>query len=244
MNTIQTYKKIKFSYGIACCRINSAGVFEMLLICKRFTYAFHSFVQGAYNANKQDEMLALFNGMTNDEKFDILSLKFLQLWYRVWLDNVHQSAAFYNAKNKFERTFLADGGIKLRKLIQESKQSTRVWEIPKGRKKMKSETDIHCAVREFTEETGLHKDQYTLLAGFSIVDTYIDDGIKYVNTYYAAIVPRNVTINPAISFERPGQICEVLDVRWLSLNHIRLMDTSKRAAKIARKVFKYAKKQL
>jgi 8-oxo-dGTP pyrophosphatase MutT (NUDIX family) len=82
------YKKtVKRSVGIACCRYNENNRnMDILLIRKRYTYNFVSFVFGQYNPKDDKRIRCLFNGMTKQEKIEILSLEFKMLWYRIWLE--------------------------------------------------------------------------------------------------------------------------------------------------------------
>ena len=80
-------KNTRKSSGIACCRFNTrTNRLEILLIKKRYTYNFVSFVFGQYNKCDEKRLKFLFNGMTSQEKNDILSLKFDMLWYKIWLE--------------------------------------------------------------------------------------------------------------------------------------------------------------
>lgn len=80
-------KPIKRSSGIACCRYNKTEYrYEVLMVRKRYTYAFAAFVFGQYNKNDNNRLVALFDAMTNQEKLDILSLKFDIMWWRIWLN--------------------------------------------------------------------------------------------------------------------------------------------------------------
>ena len=75
----------KKSYGVACCRFNKKNKLQILLIKKRYTYCFAAFVLGQYNKNEK-YLKFLFNGMTVQEKIDILSLNFDILWYKIWME--------------------------------------------------------------------------------------------------------------------------------------------------------------
>lgn len=77
---------VKKSYGIACCRFNKLKEIEILLVKKRYTYSFVMFVLGKYNKKNDEFLVSLFNGMTNQEKTEILSLRFEIIWYKVWLN--------------------------------------------------------------------------------------------------------------------------------------------------------------
>lgn len=231
-------EKVKHSNGIACCRINK-GRPEILLICKRYTYAYNLFVHAKYNSNSAAALIDLFNGMTVDEKLDILSLNFTQIWYRVWLNSA-VSSNYYMAKNKFESTFLPDNGVRLRKLIAKSQSAAKIWEIPKGRKKNKNEPEINCAIREFTEETGISKKSYKLYPLAYRTYSYIDAGVRYTNTYYFAFTKYN--IEPRINFGLQDQIDEICDIKWMSIEEVRFVDTTGRLEKFIRPIFSFIKK--
>lgn len=232
-------RKTKQSLGIACCRIHNNRP-EVLLVCKRYTYAYNMFVHGAYNPASSDNLRNLFNNMTTDEKHDILSLKFDQIWYRVWL-HFPVNNNYYASKAKFESTFLRDSGVKLRKLISGTTNSNKIWEIPKGRKKNNKEPDIMCACREFEEETGIEKRQYKIYPKRKYKYSFTDDGINYLNIYYVAItrIPTNIKVN----FRLQDQIDEISDIKWMNIDEIKLIDINRRLENFIRPIFKFVKEQ-
>jgi 8-oxo-dGTP pyrophosphatase MutT (NUDIX family) len=233
--------KERGAQGIACCRYNSLSrSYEILLICKRFTYSFNAFLHGKYNSGNDAELIQLFSSMTLEEKLDILSLNFAQMWYRVWLHNMQRTTSYFFAKNKYENAFVADGGGRLRKLISKSTHADKIWEIPKGRKKNKAESNIQCAVREFHEETGIPKKGYKLFPWAKSTHTYLDSGVRYSNTYYLAFT--RCRIEPTINFNLQEQVGEVSDVRWMNINEIRQVDKLGRLEKVIRPIFNFIKK--
>src|SRR6185503_8257072 len=76
-------RKSKEAKGIACCRFHRRK-YEILLVCKRYTYAFFLFAYGQYNSNNDEELIRILSGTTTEEKHDIYSLNFVQVWYRVF----------------------------------------------------------------------------------------------------------------------------------------------------------------
>ncbi len=75
----------KQSIGIACCRYNpNTDRPEILLVNKRYTYNFQSFVFGRHK-NNNHHLKILFDGMTRSEKQDILSGNYDMLWYKIFL---------------------------------------------------------------------------------------------------------------------------------------------------------------
>jgi hypothetical protein len=100
--------KTKHSIGIICCKVNGIGAMtyrapQCLFICKRYTYAYNSFVHGNYRI---EDLPELFSKMTIDEKLDILSFNFDQIWYRVWL-GTPKGASFAQSKTRFEKLSVA-----------------------------------------------------------------------------------------------------------------------------------------
>jgi 8-oxo-dGTP pyrophosphatase MutT (NUDIX family) len=86
---VKSYGKrtVKRSAGIACCRYNKSECrYEVLMVRKRYTYGFAAFVFGQYNKNDNTRLVALFDTMTNQEKLDIMSMKFDMMWWRIWLN--------------------------------------------------------------------------------------------------------------------------------------------------------------
>lgn len=229
----------RLSMGVACCRFNLSRV-EMLMVCKRYTYAYYMFVHGKYNPSNNSEMIKWFSGMTIDEKHDIMSLNFMQMWYRIWLNNTTRNSNYFSAKSKFEGTFAIDGGARLHRLISKSTNAGKIWAIPKGRKKNRAEHNINCAVREFYEETRISKGSYKLWVDRSRSYSYIDDGIKYTNQYYLAFTKHN--IEPRIDFSAKEQIEEVSDIRWMDIEEIRRVDETGRLAPFIKPIFNFIKK--
>ena len=236
-------KKNVTSYGVICCRINNtSNHVETLLISKRYTYEYFEFVQGKkFTIGKKiptNVIMSMLNKMTLDEKMDILSLNFDQMWYRIWLtENKH--ATYFQSKTKFEQIFLADDGEWLKSLISKSTNSDRIWEIPKGRKN-KNEPDINCAVREFGEETNIEKKYYKIYPNLKRSYTFEDAGVIYTFTYFLAITRR--VIRPQVDLKNMQQLIEINDIRWVDLNTIKILDTTGRLAPFLAPIFKMIKK--
>jgi 8-oxo-dGTP pyrophosphatase MutT (NUDIX family) len=244
---------IKKSYGIICCKQQDG--LKLLMVKKSTTYHFCEFVAGHYRKNNDVHLIKLFNNMTYHEKMDILSLKFQNMWYRIYMENPDKvflqgnksfwANQYLKKKNKFETTFMQDGGEKLKKLIANSVNVETPWEIPKGRKDEKEE-EIETAIREFKEETGVDETQYRILWHIApYIETYTDFGTTYKNTYYYAITIGDW--DPKFKFYSKTQISEVSYVRWISKNelkHLQLEDvTYKRLLNSFKKILKKYKNQ-
>lgn len=233
----------KQSVGIACVRFNGTKP-EVLLVCKRYTYAYNDFIHGRYHtdilSSTRAHVTSLLNNMTIEEKLDILSLDFDKMWYRIWL-NAPRTTFFAVAKNKFESMWVLDGGARLRKLIARSRNVSRIWEMPKGRKRTKTEPNIICAIREFGEETGLSKRHYKFIPGIERTYSFDDAGINYINTYYVAVMLNN-HIEVSICFNTNDQVTEIGDIKWMSIEMIRCIDTEKRLENFIAPIFRIVKR--
>lgn len=241
----------KVSIGVACCRIVNE-IPEIILINKRYTYAYNEFIHGNYiklnkyenKSNKKHnkpkyKLMDLFNAMSVPEKLNILSLNFNQIWYYVWLD-ANRGYNYHNSKTIFENTFLFDGGIKLKSMISKSKNTNTIWEIPKG-KKMKTESELECGIREFHEESNIPKQSYKIYPELKRSYSYIDMGVKYTNIYFIALATTN--INPIVDFRSNDQINEIGDIRWMNINALEYIDKSGKLLSFIKPIFKIIKKK-
>lgn len=230
--------KTRMSVGIACVALID-GVYKVLLISKRYSYAFNEFVHGKYTMNHHC-LKRLFDGMYLEDKACILSRDFSRMYDRVWMEPNHRPPNYLSLKRVFESRWMSDGFVHLNKLITESHVSRPVWEIPKGRKR-KAESDVACAVREFQEETGMGINSYKLYQGRRTY-SHTDASITYINTYYIAFC-KNPTLD-LLSFRNRTQLDEISDIRWMSIEDIRTHDTSGNLPKFCKSIVGYVKNRI
>ncbi len=236
-------KSTRVSCGIACCR--KKRVLEFLLVQKKNSYAFANFVFGKYSDDKS--IIDLFDNMTVDEKFIILSFNFDQIWYELLSDRksrtcfdlrdcasinqtlhaVKQNNDFYSRKKKiFYDTFTE---TKLRRLLTNRKSIERRWEFPKGRHE-KDETYIQCANREFQEETGLSNKDYKVHDLKFITSSHDSNNTTYISNYIIATAQKDISHLFNCSSAR-----EISGIAWMSFNQIASLKQP-RLLKIAKKV--------
>jgi 8-oxo-dGTP pyrophosphatase MutT (NUDIX family) len=252
--------KYKVSYGISLCRYNpdKNNQNEILMIKKRYTYYYFSFVFGHYKKYNNKQLQYLFNNMTFGEKIDILSMKFSNIWYRLWISNPEQNYSmnkmynhpnadeldcnnikcYFRKKNKFENVFLRDGGKRLKRLVNNSSNAVTPWEIPKGGINP-GEKHLDCAIREFEEETGIKSMDYTILWEVDpITVSHKDDNVIYKSVYYIAYLNKNSTWRPKIKFDTYHQLSEIEQVCWVSLNEISFLNLDEKIKKRLCKIYK------
>jgi 8-oxo-dGTP pyrophosphatase MutT (NUDIX family) len=229
---------------VLLCRVNArTGRPEVLLVHKRYTYAFAEFVHGRYPgragaarpAEVHRVVAALLDNMTTEELLDVWSLDFGQMWYRIWLSR--EKRELYSKKHaKFQHTFMrGDGGAALRRAVaQAQSRGALLWEVPKGRHQSQREPDILCAVRELREETGVDKAEYRLLPGAKKRVSYVSAGTRYACTYYVALAGPQLARRGLAGEKRPGSASgpalreishmgEVSEARWHDIEQVRML---------------------
>lgn len=236
----------KTSYGIILCRINpDSRRVETCMVRKRYTYAFSNFMFGRYKSSNNG-LQKMLDQMTAEELSEIWSLDFDRLWYRIWLNTIQN--AFYNKmKSKFQTQFLRDKGASLKQLLKQSKGTgTDLWEIPKGKKTNTLESDINCAIRELQEETNIGKTCYRIIPTIKKETTFMSMGIKYVNIYFVAVAYPWISKQDLNHVRHTGlleQKGEIHSVRWMDIEHVRLIDTKKKHNEaLLAPVFRFVKK--
>jgi 8-oxo-dGTP pyrophosphatase MutT (NUDIX family) len=248
-DTQRLVKTIKRSAGIACCRYNQTKRrYEILLVRKRCSYNYMAFVLGYYSRHDDKRTRFLFNGMTTAEKVDILSLRFDHMWYRAMMyypdftsinvDHISKSDVnmYTRRKNKFDQIFGADGGRKIRTLMNDTHNIALMWEIPKGRKN-KNEMTVDCAVREFKEETGISSKYYTVISDLTPVnESFINMGTTYVNKYYISMT--DIQSDTHINFITNQQPSEIDDIQWMGIQDVRYIDPTSRLIGQVTRIFK------
>lgn len=240
----------KTSYGIALCRFNKEKNkrFEIIAIKKRYTYYYFSFVFGHYKKYNSKQLQYLFDNMTFGEKVDILSMKFSNMWYRLWLCDPEtqytaekDKASYYHKKAKFEAMFLRDNGKRLKRLINNSSNASTIWEIPKGSRN-KDENDAECAIREFSEESNIPPNSYTILWDVKpIIQSHKENNVIYRSVYYVAYLHKNIAWKPKVRFDTL-QMSEVEQIKWISFPDIEFLNLNERAKKRFKTTFNQIKK--
>jgi 8-oxo-dGTP pyrophosphatase MutT (NUDIX family) len=111
-------------------------------------------------------------------------------------------------------------------LIHNSSNNGLLYEIPKGRKTNKEETNLDCAIREFYEETGISYKNYTIdMTIKPIKQCFTSNNVTYHNIYYVANTTSQEPIK--LKFNTKIQISEIDEILWLCKNEINVIDKRK-----------------
>lgn len=241
----------KTSYGIVCIKKDRLDL-DYLLICRRFSLSYIEFIRGRYKIFDSNILFNLFKHMTIQERNDILTKNFDELWDSLWINNKYKKtdprSDYTTGKDKF--LLLKEGiiipfqciKVSLDYLIRNSYSiyEDPEWDFPKGRRNI-SENDYECAIREFCEETNFKPSDIKILKeqGEFIEIHRGTNGIKYRTVYFLAeFVGRNN--NPRIDKNNKHQAMEISQIGWYnyekSLSKFREYDTEKK--NVIRNVYK------
>jgi len=236
----------KVSFGLIICRVNTVSNRpEAVMVRARYTYAFSEFIHGHYAFADKHLLKSLFSNMTIDERLDVYSLNFHQMWFRIWL--VTDRYDLYQTKfNKFQNAWIKnDEGRLLRQYIQQARGYRSIhWGFPKGKRQHPRESNLSCAIREFQEETNIPERSYHILPEFRRRESYEHMGVRYVNIYYVGIQKNEFPDpNKNLSLERLEQVAEIAEIRWMDIEQIRGIEgpAGMSLENTAKPVFKYIK---
>jgi len=208
------------SYGVIAVKYNEAqqsDSIKFLLIQRKDSLSFIEFIRGKYNYNDTDYIINLLKNMTISEQEQLLNVPFEQIWQNIW-GNVSKLQSHKNDYKKSEdRFFLLKSS--LLDMIKEypSPWVEPEWGFPKGRRNS-NEKDIHCAVREFIEETGLQENNFIMIHNTkSISETYIgSNGVNYCHKYYLAVCKPDAEVS--LDYNNVHMTREIGNIQWLSFD--------------------------
>ena len=221
---LKTHKPV-ISYGIIVFRIKD-GVPNILMINRKDSLCYIDFLRGKYNIHNIKYIQILIDKFSLSEKQKVLNNEYDTLWKELWnISEISENKFkkdYISGKYKFEsiQNGIEHNGenIKLSDLIHKSKTKYLIpeWEFPKGRKE-KYESNKQCAMREFTEETGIKRDDYILYMNVKpLTENYIgENNVKYIHIYYLASIIDNDK-DLLIDKDNKFQSLEISDIQWLN----------------------------
>jgi ADP-ribose pyrophosphatase YjhB (NUDIX family) len=208
------------SIGIVAFRENLDKQRKYLMICRKDSLGFIEFLRGKYPLYNKEYIQTLIDEMTMEEKKNILTMEFQDLWKKLWGEfvGIQYRSEENHAKEKFIQIkrgiqIFDEGNYDLKSLVENSTTNWSMpeWGFPKGRRNYQ-ETDITCAYREFQEETGYLKEQLNMITNIHpFEEIFIGSNYKsYKHKYYIA---KLISDDRSASF----QTSEVSDMKWLTL---------------------------
>lgn len=185
------------------------------------------FLRGKYDPQDKAYIMNLFSNMTPKERSDAASLPFDSLWQELWkiktcsvfqreyTESKHKFNALktgYDILSTHEKLDISFVVRNTRCMINEAE-----YGFPKGRRNM-NEMDIHCAIREFVEETGVQDSQFKLMHNVKpFEETFVGSNkVRYRHVYYIAKCKDSGSDNIALTSNNKLQTLEVQTVKWMT----------------------------
>jgi ADP-ribose pyrophosphatase YjhB (NUDIX family) len=210
-------KYVIASYGIILFAM-VAGEPKFLVYQRRDNYEYIDILRGNWYSEGRFKELA--SVLSRDEKQRLREYTFKELWDDLWIN--HSSYIHNDGYDKAIKKYQT-----IRSKIPEIMDDVSVsfnsdppWGFPKGKKlDQKHETDLECALREFSEETRLPVDELTIWDVRPFSEVYRGNNDKYYSTYYfLAEVPSELEITKISTPQCIRQEAiseEAADARWL-----------------------------
>ena len=219
------------SYGVVCYRLrvdfHSMCVRpEFLMVQRKDSLFFVEFVRGKYDTSDDAYVRKMLVGMTKDEQ-DMLrrAPPFNDLWARLWSFSHMRNcmtAEFAAARDKYAELLQPrddDPEPFLLKTLRETDDcmAELEWGFPKGRRNI-HETELVCAMREFTEETGVPASWLHVFPK-TIDDAFTgSNNVQYAHKYFMArLVQGGQSSDCNVPIRSAQQAREVSAVRWMTL---------------------------
>ena len=166
-----------------------ASDIQVLMIRRKDSMSFAEFMRGKYDPNDTQYVATLMKNMTLKEQASVATESFETLWRQLWGDD-RQSADFLHGRDRFNQ--LDRVGLMRDNL---SEYTEPEWGFPKGRR-MRGETDMACAVREFGEETNIPREAYVVLRNLILEETFMGlNNVRYKHTYFVALLKQPDLVN-------------------------------------------------
>jgi ADP-ribose pyrophosphatase YjhB (NUDIX family) len=175
---------------------------KFLLIQRRHSIGFMDFIRGKYKIDNIEQINNLFQYMHQNEINLIKTMSFEELWNEIWNNDEHKINSikkdFIMAKEKFmelKTNTKLDLNLDFYLNNIEPLYSFLEWGYPKGRK-VKNETTLDCAVREFSEETNIDITKIKIINEIEPIEENLigTNGIPYRHIYYIAETKENINL--------------------------------------------------
>jgi 8-oxo-dGTP pyrophosphatase MutT (NUDIX family) len=190
---------------------------SFLLVSRKYSLGYTDFIRGLYAPDNVFGIMNLFQQMMENEIELIKKSSFDELWNEFWTEETkkeHLEKEYSISKEKFRKLKEKDCvNLNLEFYVNniKCKYKTPEWGFPKGRR-IRDESDIQCALREFHEETGYTTDDIQLISSVAPIIENITgtDGINYRHIYFLAEAKTDKL--PKLSKENKSQLKEIGDI--------------------------------
>ena len=190
----------------------SPAIVSVLMVKRKDSMAYMEFIRGKYSLESLDLVSRLILNMTMVEQEKITTQSFDTLWTDMWGSGRDTHSIEYEIAKKQYDALDKDDLVRKNPSVYADPE----WGFPKGRR-MKGETDVNCAAREFWEETNIPSEAYTILENTAYTEIFTGtNDVEYKHVYFIALLKNSRLINTAQKLT-PMQKREVSEVAWKTL---------------------------
>ena len=180
---------------------------RILMIRRKDSMSFAEFLRGRYDPSDTAYVSTLVKNMTLKEQALVVSEPFETLWKLLWGDD-RTSSDYVPSRDRFTQL---DRLTLMRENLSDYTEPE--WGFPKGRR-MRGETDLACAVREFNEETNIPREAYVVLKNMVLEETFTGlNAVRYRHLYFVALLRKPELVNLSQKFT-PMQRREISGIAW------------------------------
>jgi len=188
---------------------------KILMVRRKDSMAFTEFIRGKYEVNNLPYAKTLLSNMTKSEHTTLQNYTFDEIWTLHWgVGRDHHSKEFEQSKEKFIQLDIKD-------LVSDLTGYTESeWGFPKGRRAPR-ETDMNCAIREFSEETNIPREAYVVCKNLLLSESFIGtNGIPYKHDYFIAMLrnPDLIHLEQTMTYMQKK---EVSAIEWKTVDECR-----------------------
>lgn len=192
------------------------SVVSVLMVRRKDSMAYMEFIRGKYPMDNLEFVKRLISNMTVDEQKRITTEDFDTLWSKLWGQGRDTHSIEYEVSKK---QYEALNRIQIVREVP-SNHTEPEWGFPKGRR-MKGESDIDCAIREFWEETNIPSEAYEVVPNLSYIEIFTGtNNIHYKHVYFIALLKTSSLLTPSQKLT-PLQRREISAVSWKTLKQAR-----------------------
>ncbi|PNH00203.1 putative mRNA-decapping protein [Tetrabaena socialis] len=232
------------SFGIICCRLTydtalGALAPEYLMVQRKDSLCYVEFIRAKWSLQNRQYIMKLFTSMTPQERGRIArAADFDELWYGFWHNDTYRSymREYQQARDQFNKlkqgfdmrcadtdeviTFSLDYIL----TNTSAEYNEAEWGWPKGRRNI-NESDIRCAMREFSEETGICARDISMLTNMKPFEEVFNGSnhVRYRHVYYLAVLSGNAKDKDKLEVvEQSMQAQEIGKVAWCNYGTVLL----------------------
>ena len=162
---------------------------HVLMIRRKDSMSFAEFMRGKYDPLDIPYVSTLVKNMTLKEQASVASDSFESNWRQMWGDD-RMTSDYIQSRDKFNAL---DRMALMRHNISDYTEPE--WGFPKGRR-MRGESDLACAVREFDEETNIPRESFVVLKNIVLTETFMGlNNVQYKHVYFVALTKEPGLVN-------------------------------------------------